>query len=276
MQTQTGIIFLIIFLSITNKSFAYDAEKYIEIIDKSNLVTALKIFDQDLKNDKNFQEVCHPIAHQIGIYSYNKFGIKKVLANRVDTCGSGYVHGSIEKFIETHPKFEIKKVCLSGDLHCYHGLGHGLMLIHNKNPKTSLNKCDSLRDIKARYNCYDGVWMEYFGDGTDQKTSQLVDSKNPSKICEIVNPKYRVNCYFYLPRYYLSINKDDLNEVENICRKIKISDTRNYCFKGLGSSFAKAHLGNKADSQNYFNKLNQQNKKNAKQFWLGVQSYENI
>lgn len=129
---------------------------------------------EDLKKQAQIND-CHLPAHIIGQTTYKKFGdIGKAFADCPLGCFEGCYHGVVEGFSDGAGDVdslvtasEIPPVCNTfGDnrkfqLHCVHGIGHGLMRHGIGQVSEKIDVCRRITGDSFRSGCLSGVVMEY-------------------------------------------------------------------------------------------------------------------
>lgn len=207
-------------------------------------------FREILKGDPLSYNVCHGIAHQLGHEAFETFGFAGAMSFQDAMCGGGYIHGVIEgRFGVLQEKeiiAELPTICAEGQLSCYHGVGHGLMIATRLNVPSSLAYCDALPGL-GRRNCYDGVWMHLFD---KEESGARKDAGQPfdvaliaasSERCASAASAYQTSCYFYLPRIFAHAEERPFDEVVRLCETV---DGRLglACAAGSGHSVMKYHI----------------------------------
>ena len=194
---------------------------------------------------------CHNIAHELGHIFYRKYGdFTKAAKAQDDLCGSGYIHGVIEEkfgdIAERAIPDVVKTLCEPvQDSRCYHGVGHGLMFATKFDYKKSLRYCDLYpKDSDARVNCSDGVFMQYYGEGTLSYTTRI-SIGSPQKLetfCDEQAESYQFSCIYYAPRNFISHNPGKYSQLMTYCQELKNPIFRTTCLTGAGSMVMKLNL----------------------------------
>ena len=216
------------------------------IVLEKNPVEAFASLQEQIKSNPAIEDECHDIVHEIGHAAYEKYGLKESFKYQNDLCGSGYIHGVIEKYFEDHKgeAIDATKICNVTDGRCFHGIGHGLMLYHDYDLLTSVQACMKLAKSFAISNCTDGVFMQYFSTG-ETKTVNT----NAFSICTSFESFARGSCFFYGPRYHLKYN-ELIDKVHAECKKLSGYD-RVVCMKGIGSGLTKFHISDLRIPENF-------------------------
>ena len=193
---------------------------------------------------------CHVVAHALGRQVLIAQGtIEKAFNECSEECSRGCYHGAVEKFFwregyskvgDIHDlnreklKTKIIEACKSapsGEIEgeCWHGVGHGLMLMLDYNLKPALSLCDSYEQEELRKSCYSGVFMEnVLGVGT-AKEKKFLKTSDWNFPCNDIEDKYREDCYAYQV-IWMEINGLSPEEVIKECQK-----AGNYTLACIGS-----------------------------------------
>lgn len=114
----------------------------------------------------------HPLAHALGRYAMARRRDLAVLGECTPSFQSGCFHGALEGwFLQggTIDAASADGICAARSargargfelLECWHGLGHGLMVHAGGDFRQALPICDALDEVRARRECYDGIFME--------------------------------------------------------------------------------------------------------------------
>lgn len=211
---------------------------------------ALFLLALEAKKDNSIAYSCHVLAHDIGhaaFAKYHDFG--KTMQYQDEVCNSGYMHGVIESYFVNANNMiaAIKTVCSSyrignfASWECYHGVGHGIMYFNGNNVPLALLDCGVYTSTFSWSACVNGVFMENFN--TDQKIhpSNYLNATNPFYPCDKENDKYKPDCYFYAPIYYLEIHKNAYTPALQWCLTAE-SQYQNDCTAGVGSQAMKENI----------------------------------
>jgi len=247
-------LFLVIFLSSPSQLGEFVFQQQKTLLKKDALSTVLEknpdeafiSLQEQIKSNPALEDECHDIVHEIGHTAYEKYGLNESFNYQNDLCGSGYIHGVIEKYFEDHKgeTIDATKICSRNDGRCFHGVGHGLMFNHNYDLQASVKACMKLSRSFAISNCTDGVFMQYFSTGN----AKTVNS-DAFTICTSFESFARGSCFFYGPRYHLKYN-DLIDKVHAECKKLRGYD-RDVCMKGMGSGMTKFHISDLKIPENF-------------------------
>jgi hypothetical protein len=232
--------------TVTNPNESFEKktqDHFLEIADRS-IPDALTELRERSKNERDIVKICHGIAHKIGRFAFKKYGnVNDALQYQDDVCGSGYMHGVVEEYMSTTKNVydDMMTVCQQYGAKCYHGMGHGFMYFTLNDLPRSLQYCDRYEEDFQRTNCYDGVFMENFETDGSMHDSEYLKKDDTFYICRISDEKYKDNCYFYAPRYFLLNNPDKYNETFSECRKAEPGYIAS-CLRGVGSVTMKENL----------------------------------
>jgi plastocyanin len=202
----------------------------------------------------------HEFAHIIGATLYNKYGV-----NGISTCGSdfsyGCYHGAISAALIKEGLPAIKTLennCLSSfktenkqnPKECMHGLGHGIITIHNLEINPSIKDCDVLKSKQYRRDCYMGVFMEY----SYSAPSTNLNKENPWRFCTELPSTAHSACAAYFPKLLMQKHNNDLSKIGSICMSTPDPVLWKSCMNYIGAVVAVESLGDK-------NKVSEQCKK---------------
>lgn len=191
---------------------------------------------------------CHQIAHIMGRSAGKKYAdVTKAYQDGDDFCSSGYYHGVLEAALTITDKDTIlgklNDIC-SGvkaegiyklkHYNCVHGLGHGLMQLHDSELFTALNSCDRLTDNWERQSCLGGVFMENvmneFNPGHQTAYLKSDDLLYP---CNAVDDYYKEPCYLIQTAHILKSTSQNFAKTFELCGTV----TPPYdatCYQSLG------------------------------------------
>jgi hypothetical protein len=146
----------------------------VTLIDQAGIGKTMEVLDTLVIVDDDVRLNAHALAHGLGISAYRS---PETLARTFAACPpsqmSGCYHGVIQGYFlalnaQGRPvgTAEMDALCAphrdSSFLYfqCAHGVGHGLMAIHENHVPMSLEGCDLATDVFIRESCYGGVFME--------------------------------------------------------------------------------------------------------------------
>ena len=191
---------------------------------------------------------CHQIAHIIGRAAGKKYGdVTKAYTDGNDFCSSGYYHGVLEAALTTTDKSAIlsklNDICTGvknegmyklKHFNCVHGLGHGLMQLHDNELFTALNSCDTLTDNWERQSCLGGVFMENimneFNPGHETKYLKSDDLLYP---CDAVDDYYKEPCYLIQTAHMLKSTGQNFAKTFELCGSVAAPYDAT-CYQSLG------------------------------------------
>lgn len=229
-------------------SSCYD-KFYREIV----LVQSTDVAFGDLKkryeSDGFVKSECHQLTHTIGRTAVMKYpDISEAYAHGDSFCWSGYYHGVVEAFIQRVGKDNLvnekgindicrplrEKSLYSFDhYNCVHGIGHGLMYIHNNELFDSLNICDVITDSWERASCFGGVYMENIMADNKNHFTKYLKPEDPLYPCDAVDEQYKGQCYLMQTSYMLRVKGGDFSEVFSLCRSVPAPNDK-ICYQSLG------------------------------------------
>lgn len=177
---------------------------------------------------------CHDLLHSIGqeAYALYKKGGRIALTEQSQVCAHGFYHGVMESFIGKGEDIRLagsfcesvtadqkeKQSALLGS--CYHGIGHGAILLHHNNAgtepwnlvNTGIYLCQQATDTPMKLqNCVngviDGLASAFVTGEYSLSESMKVD---PLQICRKLNDVHKAACYTGLDWLILHIADKDL------------------------------------------------------------------
>jgi hypothetical protein len=199
---------------------------------------------------------CHYISHGIGHAELkNKKGDvagafvvvnEDIFFKNVATCGNGYFHGVIEEYSENTKDVIklvnlLKPVCESvqgkttyGKADCYHGVGHAALVQMDLELGKALTICDQISgESRYKYECYSGAFMELMQDLPHEDFADVKDGKINFKLCNSLDEKYKLACYYQMPSLFLFYTKRDGDYAKyiNFCKQINGDSYRMQCIR---------------------------------------------
>ncbi len=237
-------------------------DKLIMLVNQQDPRVALEYLHRTSQTNPSLLRSCHSLVHEIGRSAYLRYGdFAKAMSYRNEECNSGYLHGVIEEALAKSPDplQKIKDICSSykGETYlsweCYHGIGHGLMLVTDNELPLSIAYCKEFQTHFMKDNCANGVYMENFN--TDQKIhlSHYLDPHDPFVPCETQPNEFRELCYIYAPVYFLSLHPNQYDKALSWCLAVK-NGNRDACISGVGSQIMKEQLYNTSAVESECNK----------------------
>ncbi len=107
---------------------------------------------------------------------------------------------------------------------CKHGLGHGLMAWSSYDLPATLDYCELIGDSMGQASCRTGAYMENIvGSLTDSPEARALGhftkylSDDPQYPCNIVNERYKADCYFLQTDRMLFLSKTGFQGVVDAC-----------------------------------------------------------
>lgn len=192
---------------------------------------------------------CHQIAHIIGRAAGKKHSgdVTKAYTDGNDFCSSGYYHGVLEAALTITDKdtilAKLNDIC-SGvksegiyklkHYNCVHGLGHGLMQLHDNELFTTLASCDSLTDNWERQSCLGGAFMEnIMNEFNPGHESKYLKSDNLLYPCDAVDNYYKEPCYLIQTAHILKSTGQNFAKTFELCGTVAAPYDAT-CYQSLG------------------------------------------
>ncbi|HEU4886095.1 MAG TPA: hypothetical protein VFT45_27905 [Longimicrobium sp.] len=144
------------------------------LLDQAGVAKSMEVLDTLALRDGGVRNDAHALAHGLGIYAYRG---SETLAATFSACPnsqmSGCYHGVIQGYFldlgrrgQPVGAAEMDALCAPHAsqqfiwFQCAHGLGHGLMALHQNHLPTALASCDLVTSVFVRESCYGGAFME--------------------------------------------------------------------------------------------------------------------
>ncbi|HLG91034.1 MAG TPA: hypothetical protein VI336_02650 [Candidatus Saccharimonadales bacterium] len=231
--------------------------RYQELVNGDSPMAAIDDARKNFESSQYIRTNCHQLAHVIGRTAGKKFkDVSTAYTKGDDWCASGYYHGvmqavadeigaaSITKKIDEICK-PLEKLAIYGLKHynCVHGLGHGVMAIHNNELFKSLEVCRILSGEWQQDSCYSGVFMEnVIAEIDPDHHTEYLKADDPLYPCTAVDEEYRRVCYFVQTDHALIVEKADFKKVFDLCLGLEKAEYSVSCYQSLGrnsSSYAR-------------------------------------
>ncbi len=144
------------------------------VLGQAGVAKGMEVLDTLLAVDADVRSNGHELAHALGIAAFQS---PETMAASFVACpatqGAGCHHGVVQGYFLSLMRQgrlpgtpELDALCephrantfLYGQ--CGHGMGHGLMTVHENHVPASLEACDLASDGYIRESCYSGIFME--------------------------------------------------------------------------------------------------------------------
>jgi predicted small secreted protein len=146
----------------------------VALIDQTGIGRTMEVLDTLVIVDGDVRFNAHALAHGLGIAAYRT---PETLASTFAACPptqmSGCYHGVVQGYFLSLARQgklpgtpELDTMCEPHRgttflfFQCAHGMGHGLMAVHDNHLPMSLDACDLATDDFIRESCYGGAFME--------------------------------------------------------------------------------------------------------------------
>lgn len=227
-------------------------------LDQSNPNSIFTVIDT-IEKSYTLSRDCHDMAHDIGHRAYELFGFSTAMTfndpdhlghtSVDDICAGGYMHGILEEVFLHQPELKQQpgEICASiPDINrdsCFHGVGHGLMFVNERNVTTSLEACRKIdAAIYVVSRCFEGVFMELFWGNTEHAGADSLGwtEEKPLTPCTNAKQDEKPACFLYAHLGYLRTHSRNFTGAINLCTKNNLnqSDTW-FCLKGVGITMMK-------------------------------------
>ncbi len=191
-----------------------------------------------LKSISLGEKVDHYLAHYVGVYIYEKYGING--ASICDEAKSfGCYHAIMELFLSTHGLsrdniYKVRDICFEkaaaekGFQSCLHGLGHALLTSERYSLPDSLRDCDLLSNGEEK-PCWLGVFMEHWLEAPNGVYSK----DDPWYPCDTLPEKYKSVCVSRLPRALYARLGFNFQQVAEVCMGADDKNIEHLCLSGI-------------------------------------------
>jgi hypothetical protein len=229
------------------------------IVTEQDPKVALYQIVKDQSQVKVVETHCHSLTHVIGNEALIKYdnNIQKAMEYYVDTCGGGYIHGLVEKYLKVsqNPEVEIYNLCPGfNDGICVHGLGHGLMLMNKLDIPKSVDGCKKLPG-GAQVACAEGVFMENFdSENADDTDKPYLYPEHPTTLCEDYTGGYKNACYYYSGRYIFKVVGEPYKALAQ-CTVIEETNNKITCVRGMSAGILRSDLYHPGKMEDYCNSV---------------------
>jgi hypothetical protein len=227
-------------------TFKITSENLKELTVHSGPSSALSALTLLVKTDPAVGGICHDLTHVIGQAAYETYGFDKALTFDSPLCGSGYLHGVIEKRFAGIPLAKLppllQEICRMDDGRCLHGVGHGVMFATDNKMPFALRYCSSFPTATAQSFCSEGVFMENFSTEDSSHPSAYRHPDDPFYPCAEQKVRYEGTCYFYSVSYYLKLHANDYRGAFSWCMTARMGYIGT-CMSGVGSRAMKYTIG---------------------------------
>jgi hypothetical protein len=144
------------------------------VLGQAGISRSMEVLDTLAITDPAVRDLAHALAHGLGIAAYRS---PETLAATFTSCPvsqmSGCSHGVIQGYFldmaargQPVGAAELDALCAPHAaqqfiwFHCSHGMGHGLMALHQNHLPMALESCEQVSIDFVRESCYSGAIME--------------------------------------------------------------------------------------------------------------------
>jgi hypothetical protein len=187
----------------------------------------------------------HQLAHQIGRTTAQSFGVSpQAFFLCVSEFNNGCEHGYFEYVMKRVPSAKDAVVVLCDTLNdsfshkfkfsCYHGAGHGIMMLYAYDLNESLAVCDQLNSHEGREGCWQGVFMENVNSAIVGIMREGVFSEeNPLAPCDTMPKQYQHECFINHAGWLMKIYHHNVYNTTRACLKAP-ADRIGACMQSVG------------------------------------------
>ena len=228
-------------------------DKFLDIAKGKGLEVAFeRVFKEFSNGNKDVIEFCHGLTHRLGEKMYQRDSDDSQLFRYGihGFCAYGYTHGMVIPALQqgVPPEKFVKETCDAlkpeGErfqrITCFHGIGHGLIILRRYNIAEALLDCDRL--VKYNYeknDCFGGAFMEsaFPFHANLLHNSETHFSPPPPydrlTYCSKLAERYKESCYsFSVPPTLVNLTGPFLEELTK-CATLITSGEKIYCYKGI-------------------------------------------
>ena len=144
------------------------------LVDQAGISKSMEVLDTLASMDGGLRDDAHALAHGLGISAYRSpETVAETFAGCPNSQMSGCFHGVIQGYFldlsrqgRTIGGAELDGLCAPHKasefvyFQCAHGMGHGLMAVHENHLPMALAACDQAGETFVREGCYGGAFME--------------------------------------------------------------------------------------------------------------------
>lgn len=237
----------------------------------SGIRSSFDYFRGRIRDDPSVARDCHLLMHDLGHEALQKYGsFKSATSVQDEMCNSGFTHGVIEANLENSPDINnfVSSTCgpvTEGNFQqwqCFHGIGHGVMYVIDKNLEKSIGLCKILNNNFASGSCVNGVFMEYFINVNHAGQESLGSGSANINICRQQQKEYKGDCYLYAPAAYIAQYPNKFFDAETWCKNAE-ADYVMTCISGIGSQAMKENITQPAYASMICNKMKSVNTKSC-------------
>ena len=287
-----GVIDTLPDISKTPPSQRVERDRLLSKLGPHDANSVFKVIDA-IEADPALSLNCHDIAHDIGHKAYELYGFSAALnftdaarlnhASIQDVCAGGYDHGLLEEAALHRPEFAHDPGVMCVDVptesraSCFHGVGHALMFLYDRDTNSSLEACRITRTVGGASRCFEGVWMELFWGNTDHTGSNSIgfDTDMPLAPCKATARDAKPACFLYSTFGYLRVHKRDYAGAVRLCTTNKLLENDSeFCLKGVGITMVSRFKARHLEGSEVFVKGLSTGQKTA--FYQGVFGYANL
>jgi hypothetical protein len=239
------------------------------LLDQAGVAKSMEVLDTLAARDDKVRDDGHALAHGLGIYAYRSPETVSATFSGCPTSQmSGCFHGVIQGYFLDlgrqgrevgSPEMDALCAPHAGNefiyFHCAHGMGHGLMALHQNHLPMALASCDLISVTFVRESCYGGAFMEnvlqvthpHHTAGGHAETQEGAhasadahgghggagDRADPLYPCNAVDEKYQRECYGFQPSPMMFYNGGDVAATARLCGQAPEA-FRATCFGSLG------------------------------------------
>ncbi len=166
------------------------------------------------------------------------------------------MHGILEEVFLHQPELKETPESLCSTIpetnrdSCFHGVGHGLMFVNQRNTSTSLATCRKISEKAMVPRCFEGVWMELFGGDTGHAGANSLGwtVDQPLEPCQTAANDEKPACFLYAHLGYLRTHHQDFPGVITLCTKSGLNESdEKFCLRGVGITMMKHSTSGRLD-----------------------------
>jgi len=237
-------------------SCEYDMHCVVELLNNNtremDKTMVMATFEElkSLYHKKQVNSRCHSIAHHLGewVYGYTQNIEESLQYADPLSCGGGIYHGVFENYFSIlkyegalPEQVEIKHLCNSIEdnyysldmAHCFHGIGHGLMLLYDYDVFSAIKRCEDFNSNLEQKSCANGIFMQNVLKNFETDEGQF-DQEDILFPCNELKSHFTPTCYIWQGAYILKQRDFEVYSSFRECDKIN-QEFIKYCYYGIGA-----------------------------------------
>ena len=232
------------------------------VLNNQGLDAALTMVATLYESQPDFAANCHEFLHKIGQIAYIMLSDGKPLkfTTKITYCSYGFFHGFMDSLMQkTGNLKEAMKFCDNTEVdlkdkasmslgNCFHGIGHGLVDVHNTNftgngqamVEKALKICEEftgerLKGKQQVDSCFSGVFTEISMSMGNNENGLVYNREDPLGFCHKQQKKYKASCYSALVKSIGWLMVTDFPKAAKLIESIEDIDSAKEAMKAFTS-----------------------------------------